>query len=364
MKWNPFSRHNTTSNSDAVSETVVEKKPEADEQTTTDSDIEAGLGYRKPSSRQQQPSALRDSGPKPYRIPSVVSSPPPHSPPHQIPLPSRRISNGPPPSSRRVSPSTSLHPPPSRRTSRKSYHSHHSRRPSKSTSPYRSTASPDADPDILPIRQPTIIPGKPLPPSDYCTSHQILYLVLISSFLPLIISGVINFAIAYGLYRNYARVTLWAFPSTLAGDAAVTIALTCVTTWFIEYVLVRRDLATGGVAPVGWIDEPDNDAVIKRLVRWFLFLSEEGLGDEWVNWGIGQLSRVGALTVGCMVIFWPPTVGILIAVGKKEGSDWVYEERWTPELFKMVLGGAMGAIVTPVIAGIWLVRGGLRYQSP
>ncbi|KAK3984586.1 hypothetical protein QBC44DRAFT_345906 [Cladorrhinum sp. PSN332] len=226
------------------------------------------------------------------------------------------------------------------------------------------TTSPDADPDILPIRQPTVTQNQPLPPTNYFTPHQIVYLFVVSSFLPLIVSGVINFGIAYGLYRNYqnAKITLWAFPSTLAGDAAVTVVLTCITTWFIEYFLVRRDIATGGVAPFGWIDEPES-----KCLRWFLFLSKDedegeegGLGEDWGEWLIGQVMRVGVLTMGCMMVFWPATVGILIAVGKREGNDWVYEQRWTPELFKLVLGGAMGAIVTPVMASVWLVRGGLR----
>ncbi|KAK4227568.1 hypothetical protein QBC38DRAFT_477294 [Podospora fimiseda] len=63
--------------------------------------------------------------------------------------------------------------------------------------------------------------------------------------------------------------------------------------------------------------------------------------------------------MGYIITIWPGTIGLLMLVGEKKGRDWIYkhEESWTPELFKLVLGGVMRAIVTPVMAGFgWLER--------
>ncbi|KAK4459265.1 hypothetical protein QBC42DRAFT_10693 [Cladorrhinum samala] len=226
-----------------------------------------------------------------------------------------------------------------------------SARSQRKVSPYRPTTA-DTDPDILPIRS-KVQKATPAP-----NARQIAYLVLACSFLPLIISAAINFSIAYAMYRSYDRITLWAFPSCLAGDAAVTIVLTCLVTWFIEYCLVRRDVRTGGVPPLGWIRKPEEDkcGMGGRFGRWFLFA--DGLGEGWGEWLLGQLMRIAVLVVGCLVVFWPVTVGVLIAIGKKDGRDWVYEGRWTPELFKLILGGVLGMCLTPLMAGVWLLRAG------
>ncbi|KAK4232505.1 hypothetical protein QBC38DRAFT_494573 [Podospora fimiseda] len=341
MKWNPFSLSFRSSKPDpeaAVSSSEsVEKQPPPPGTTTSgpDPDLETGLPHHHTHRRQT-------STPKPYLIPSIP--PPLLSPRH----PSST-------SPRRVSPSLSLSPPPSHRTSRTTTTSRHSRKKSKSTSPYRPTTSPD--PDILPILPPP--KNTPLSPTPQITTHQLLYLLIISSLLPCIISSLINFSIAYFLYKPYSQITLWAFPSTLAGDAAVTIVLTCISTWFIEYFLVRRDLSTGGIAPFGWIEEESIPG--GRFISWFLFLGEEGLGKKWGEWLIGQFMRIAVLILGCMITIWPGTVGILMLVGERKEKDWIYKkESWTPELFKLVLGGVLGAVVTPVMAGVWLVRGGLR----
>lgn len=60
---------------------------------------------------------------------------------------------------------------------------------------------------------------------------------------------------------------------------------------------------------------------------------------------------LGALLIG-------PTVGILIALGVKEGGDWVYASRWTPEIFKLILGGVLALLTSPFFAMYWMIKCG------
>lgn len=53
-----------------------------------------------------------------------------------------------------------------------------------------------------------------------------------------------------------------------------------------------------------------------------------------------------------------PTVGILMAVGTKYGGDWVFLDKWTGPLFKLVYGGVLSLLTSPGIAMFWMVRAG------
>ncbi|KAK0672041.1 hypothetical protein QBC41DRAFT_314569 [Cercophora samala] len=236
-----------------------------------------------------------------------------------------------------------------------------------------------------------------LPPTTKLITPQFIYLFILDGLGALVLSGGINFAIAYAMYTapQYTtgkgdtgpdKITLWSFPSTLAGDAAVTIILQCLVTWLIELFLVNRDLKTGGVAPIGMFN---SSSVFNsnKLVRWFCSLpalapsttgvDEKGTrgpaeevpvspypkGSGILGWGgflFGQAARSMVVAVVSFLIFWGPTVGLLIAAGRSNGKgDWEYDVTWTPEVFKLILGGVLGLVTTPVMAGVWLVRAGL-----
>jgi len=154
-------------------------------------------------------------------------------------------------------------------------------------------------------------------------------------------------------------IRLFRLPNTLAGDAAVTIIVQSLITWLIELLLVRRDLASGGVSPVGFLPRPTSP-----WLRRVFFLDEFAPGnDNWLVFLVGNLVRAFATAVVGFVLLWPVSVGVLTAFGRREGGDWVYEDRWTPQVFKLVLGGVWGLVQTPVYAGFWLVREGWVLQG-
>lgn len=47
-----------------------------------------------------------------------------------------------------------------------------------------------------------------------------------------------------------------------------------------------------------------------------------------------------------------------MAFGTKSGGDWVYEKTWVPQVFKLILGGLLSLVQTPVYACFWLAREG------
>lgn len=62
--------------------------------------------------------------------------------------------------------------------------------------------------------------------------------------------------------------------------------------------------------------------------------------------------------VVAFVVLWPISVGALTAVGTRSGGDWVFHPVWAPQVFKLVLGGVLALLQTPVFASFWLVREG------
>lgn len=68
-------------------------------------------------------------------------------------------------------------------------------------------------------------------------------------------------------------VRLFKFPHTLAGDAALSILIQCVLTWFIMLWLVNRNLRSALVQPIGFLPEPHS-----RILRWFMFLDQSPAG--------------------------------------------------------------------------------------
>jgi hypothetical protein len=226
-------------------------------------------------------------------------------------------------------------------------------------------------------------------PTKSLSGHQIFYIFIIDGLGAAILSGGINFAIAYGkslLFPSVALlhsfplllsspatnpttamyttqdtaahpIRLFQLPNTLAGDAAVTIIVQSLITWLIECALVSRDLRTGGVSPIGFLPRPQHP-----LLRRLFFLDEFASGaspkQHWLVFLVENIARALATAVVGFVLLWPVSVGVLTAFGRREGGDWVYEKTWTPQVFKFVLGGVWALLQTPVYAGFWLVREG------
>ncbi len=159
-------------------------------------------------------------------------------------------------------------------------------------------------------------------------------------------------------------IRLFQLPNTLAGDAAVTIIIQCIITWLIELVLANRDLARGGVAPVGFIRQPTD-----RFLRWFMFLDRQseaakpGSVSHWLSFLSSQVLRALIVAFVSFCLLWGPSVGILTTVGTRSGGDWVYEATWTPQIFKLILGGVLALLTTPPFALFWLVRAGWALQT-
>ena len=148
-------------------------------------------------------------------------------------------------------------------------------------------------------------------------------------------------------------IRLFQLPNTLAGDAAVTIIVQCILTWFVEMFLVRHDLANRSVQPIGFIPEPTS-----RWMRWLFFLPEVETHGFSILAILQQAFRGFLLAVVGFFLLWPAGVGILTTLGQRQGGDWVYSDRWTPQVFKLVLGGLLGLLATPLMAMFWLVKAG------
>lgn len=254
-----------------------------------------------------------------------------------------------------------------------------------------------------------------LEPSDYLTPYQIFYIFVIDGLGAFILSGAINFAIAYAMYKTIDSdrhpIRLFRFPNTLAGDAAVTIFLQCVITWFIELVLVNRDLRTGHIQPIGFMPEPS-----WPLVRWFVLLdrlptgraakqaetetetgpgTSSGTDDDgtlqrplsaphddnchchehaepyapgslrhWLYFLVSQLVRALLTGVASFLVLWGPAIGIMTAVGDYHDGDWWFSAAsWAPPVFKLVYGGVLALLTTPAFVAFWLVRCGWALRA-
>ncbi|ROT43785.1 hypothetical protein SODALDRAFT_348419 [Sodiomyces alkalinus F11] len=211
-------------------------------------------------------------------------------------------------------------------------------------------------------------------PTTKLTAHQAFYLFVVHGLCAMAISAIINFAIAYAMYttQDLSRnpIRLFQLPNTLAGDAAVTIIIQCIITWLIERVFVRHDLHNGGVKPIGFVAEPKG-----RFPRWFMLLNEDNNNNTHHDTGprrnkvrtalanaarfvATQAPRAAAFILASFVLFWPVSVGVLTTIGRKSGGDWVFDDRWAPQIFKAVLGGALALLTTPLMAAFWMVRDG------
>lgn len=180
----------------------------------------------------------------------------------------------------------------------------------------------------------------------------------------------------------YARTAepIWLFqlPTTLLGDAGVTTIIQSIITWLITVLMVNGDLRSGGVAPIGFVNVPEN-----RFVRWFMFLDRKEdssisvvasteSGSHKQGWPSVLMSRISFIrdqalrgfifSVPFFLVMVGPTVGILISHGTRSGGDWVYPRTWTPEIFKLLYGGILGLFMSPLYVLFWTIRCGWAVQ--
>lgn len=226
----------------------------------------------------------------------------------------------------------------------------------------------------------------------------VLYVLGMHGIGSFIISGGLEFAIAYGMYTHseYA-VTLWAFPNTVSGDCALTVFIQCVVTWFLEELLIGFDIFNDAIPTFDIIQRPHN-----RLVRNYLEILEPGekpwdqklLGfipgtpqinyrhtaiefrqdpgyehpktkHKWSRgcaiiffWLLNKAAR--ALLLGCVLwaIIWPITMGILAGIGHHRPGTIEYTLNHFPEpqIVKLLYGGILGLFCTPIMASVILMR--------
>jgi hypothetical protein len=160
-------------------------------------------------------------------------------------------------------------------------------------------------------------------------------------------------------------IRLWQLPNTLAGDAAVTIIVQCIITWFVELFILRYDLRQRSVQPIGFISQP-----IRPWLRLFFFLPRDATAEiekQPRPWSflevIQQALRGFCFAVVSFLLLWPICMGALTAFGKKEGNDYVYHDKWLPQVFKLILGGGLALLTTPLMAMFWLVKAGWEYKK-
>ncbi|KAL2312448.1 hypothetical protein POMI540_4068 [Schizosaccharomyces pombe] len=178
---------------------------------------------------------------------------------------------------------------------------------------------------------------------------RIVYLIIVAcgSF---IITGGIEFAIAYGMYKKTeTSVRLWRLPDTLSGDAAVTNFVQAIVTYWVESILVQGDLRSGLVKPIyfGWWPE---NFLLREVLRAKPRYHFKFIVFRWMEWLVFVGLRGLVWSVPLWFLFWPATVGILCAPGRHEGNDYYFNNYPAPQVFKLIFGGGEGFILTPWIA--------------
>lgn len=165
---------------------------------------------------------------------------------------------------------------------------------------------------------------------------------------------------------NDVPVRLFQLPNTVAGDIGVTVIVQTIMTWFIEMTMVNRDLRKGNIQPIGFVSEPPaTDQPWWRAVRWFMQMevSKDKKKDKKsfrrkARYALSQVARAASVAVVCFAIVFGPSVGILMALGEKNGGDWDLPREWTPEIYKLILGSVLALMTSPFFAMFWMVKCG------
>ncbi|KAG5934327.1 hypothetical protein E4U59_006297 [Claviceps monticola] len=200
------------------------------------------------------------------------------------------------------------------------------------------------------------------PSAEFNFGH-FLYLLCRDAIPGMIVSAAVNMAISYVMYvvaNDGPTVCLFKLPKSLAGDAAMTIVIHCIITWFLKFHLVRNDLRHGIAQPIASGD----GELLSEDVCWLMFLSQEtGEAVEpvrmnSVKWIARHLVRALAFASMVFLAFWPVSLVPLILLGDRDETDFSYHRIWVPQIFKTTLGGFLGLLTSPIISMIWLVRAG------
>ncbi|RYP09095.1 hypothetical protein DL765_008575 [Monosporascus sp. GIB2] len=218
------------------------------------------------------------------------------------------------------------------------------------------------------------------PPSNHFTLYQIFYIVVVGGLGSAAISGIINFAIAYGMYATADTskwpIRLWQFPYTLAGDGGLSIPIQCTITWWLEVWLVNRHLRRGRVQAIGFMPEPKT-----RFFRWFMFLDRQQREQDhkleasmihWMLFAGSHFARALIVSAVAFTVMWAPSVAVLMFVSLSGDEkkftpgcehDWCYKKKWAPQIFKSVKGSVLGILTTPLFVMFWLVRCGWALKN-
>lgn len=180
---------------------------------------------------------------------------------------------------------------------------------------------------------------------------------------------------------NPDPIRLFQLPNTLAGDTAVTVILQTIITWIIEMLVVNGDLRKANIRPIGFITEPEPVTTTttaadgstlnlatrlrRRALRWFLLLDlpkqqrkRRGSLLRQARYLLSQVLRAFVVAVVVFPFLFGPSVGILTVIGVPNGGDWEFPSRWTPEVFKLVLGAVLALLTSPFFAMFWMVKCG------
>ncbi|EPX71829.1 uncharacterized protein SOCG_03765 [Schizosaccharomyces octosporus yFS286] len=189
---------------------------------------------------------------------------------------------------------------------------------------------------------------------------RVLYLLIcaVGSF---IISGGLEFAIAYGMYKNTIdRVRLWRLPDTLSGDLAVTNFVQAVLTYWIESALVQADLRSGLVKPL-YLGRFPRNTFMREILRAKPKYNFHFIVFRWIEWMAFTGLRGLFWSVPLWFLLWPASIGILTAPGQHSGNDYFYNNYPAPQIIKLIFGGVLGFVFTPWIAFLHMYMYG-HYQ--
>ncbi|KAK5782496.1 hypothetical protein RI543_000050 [Arxiozyma heterogenica] len=214
-----------------------------------------------------------------------------------------------------------------------------------------------------------------------------------------IITGGIEFAVAYGMYRhpkNYDVVKMWGFPYTLAGDLVVTIFVQNIATWFIEEIIVGGDWFQNNschcpfgkninkglleiwlevkrctILPVNQIDDKlilqyKNPISLFWLgVKLLLFRNPNHRDNKTLKydfknlcvWAINKLIRAILISVAIFIVVWPVTLGIITTSAKHRiPHDYIYNSYPFPQVLKLIFGAVVAFISTPIMVITIILR--------
>ncbi|QLQ77916.1 hypothetical protein HG537_0A01630 [Torulaspora globosa] len=204
------------------------------------------------------------------------------------------------------------------------------------------------------------------------------YIFLAHGVVSGIISGGIEFAIAYGMYyHNSKPVYLWGFPNTLSGDCALTVFIQVGVTWVCEELIVGWDCFRSNTPILPFdIELPEETS---HRVFWRLFEVRYGIARDEISlrsYVRGQFVRypsrstifnlfawllnkfVISMIVAAMIWFWvwPVTMGVLAGIGTKVAGHEYEFHGWAPQIMKLVFGFVIGLMCSPLAIIVILLR--------